>query len=421
MNPSSEQDKGSRCKETNSAFPSETLRDDTSWAGFMKHAGVSEYARNWLEEEEINSLDRLAMLDDPALTDLLKQKQVSKPLPFFQTVVVKNIHKAIRADSSDQQEPQDHRAPEPIVQADIIRAAQGIASGPAQGRNINPTMLAGAPHTGPPGIPPQPHQPTSMDDLMFGRIPDNGSHQLDDALRNIIPSHDVNQAQPPHRMGLGYHSSAAGLSIQGKHTKFLDIVDFIPFLPGYVVEKDRVQVAASAGAPLTFETAPRKPDLLDVDPHQWGMANMMLLYRLIELGQITMANLPDYMLYTKSIHHLGTMYEWGSIMMYDREYRRMQAQKKWDWGTESSYLINCHLRKKAPPPPPAAPSNQNNNKRKDSQDKGKRNKVYDKTGKEVCKNFNGGGCTYQGCRHSHVCIVCLGGHPATSHESSKNV
>ena len=139
------------------------------------------------------------------------------------------------------------------------------------------------------------------------------------------------------------------MSLQGKRVSYHDITDF---LPGHVVEKERLPLAGSLGQ-LVLETGPKKPPLHKVTLSQWNCANTSILDTLIQEGSITGRNISDYLAYTQKVNRMFDRFEWETVLLFDREYRQMQAAVGMRWGIDVRHLSDIHLRDKSTNSPQA--------------------------------------------------------------------
>ena len=138
------------------------------------------------------------------------------------------------------------------------------------------------------------------------------------------------------------------------------------------------------------------------------------MYKLMQTVALTWEDIPHYMWYTSRVHQYAIRYEWESVLVWDREYRRLQAEHDLVWGEDISHLTDCHLvdrrfstglNKQAP-----AKGKQVNHT-KTVQDP--------KSGVPICLNFNRGQCLYQNCKFKHVCSSCFGDHTVSFHDAKK--
>ena len=66
--------------------------------------------------------------------------------------------------------------------------------------------------------------------------------------------------------------------------------------------------------------------------------NMRHLNHLLCTGQLPRADIEFYLAYTTKIHEFAEKYEWSSVLNYDYNYRELQAEHKFKWGTFSPHM-----------------------------------------------------------------------------------
>ena len=71
---------------------------------------------------------------------------------------------------------------------------------------------------------------------------------------------------------------------------------------------------------------------------EWGAANCRLMHHLIQSGQLKVADIDYYLAYTAKIFDLVDKYDWNSVLDYDYQYRELQAEHGFNWGTANPYL-----------------------------------------------------------------------------------
>ena len=89
-----------------------------------------------------------------------------------------------------------------------------------------------------------------------------------------------------------------------------------------------------------------KPKLENIKPAQWVAANALILADIITTDQLEVplhTLVLDYMSYTVKIGHLANRYTWQSVILFDDEYRDLQAQNHFRWGCDSSHLSTVAL------------------------------------------------------------------------------
>ena len=145
------------------------------------------------------------------------------------------------------------------------------------------------------------------------------------------------------------------------------------------------------------------------------MANLAILYQLVRENKLKGPSLFDYLSYTTKVYQLVQRYSLISVLLYDQEYRKLQAALKFRWGTDVQHLSSIHLQARDKP---AAQGNQQ-----------KKQTVPNKLGRSsktkpdiVCRNFNSQkGCSFQDCKFKHTCIIprCKEAHSSVNHYTGK--
>ena len=201
-------------------------------------------------------------------------------------------------------------------------------------------------------------------------------------------------AAPPDLASLQRRPIASGARVflvsgGGKsQTPHYDIVDFVP---GVLCQKESLVLSGSEGK-ITFDGGPKKPRLESLTPHQFYAANSRIMYKLIETGALTDRGVVDYLGYTVKIAQLADRYVWSSVLHYDRQYRELQAELNFDWGSDCTHLHQVVLREKA-----------------QALTSGKRPStkapipIDPASNVEICLNFNRNICKLGGaCKYAHV-------------------
>ena len=323
-------------------------------------AGLSPKAIAFLETEGFTLPEHLRDLDQNSVLELL-EKDGGKSLPLRQAILIKRL--AV--------------PPTPI-------------GPPPPGKATRPA--------GPPG--PSITRPAQTIDQAFSAIlQQQQSVPAPGAARRHLPS---------------YQDPSILLQPRGKKSSALEIIDFIP---GLVTERERIEVPGTGGK-MVLETGPRKPRLKDVTPHQWGIGNARILSRLIADGTLSSSEVPDYLAYTVKVHQLALRFEWESVLMYDKEYRSLQADlDDLPWGADVGHLSTVHLLpKQAAAAVTTRPAQQSAARPKPPRKTGP---LDPKSGREICIGYNTGRCSYPGCRYLHVCSTCSADHPASEHPKNQ--
>ena len=186
--------------------------------------------------------------------------------------------------------------------------------------------------------------------------------------------------------------------------KYYDIVDFVA-----PVQREEHNVWEGEGCQLTISASTRKPSLESVSPMQWSAANLHIMFQLGNDGSLTQADTHRYLLYTLKVSELAAVYTWRSVLLYDRAYRRAQAQEGFSWGADSPHLDRIHLRHRDHPPNALktshAPSTKSTARTPGSSG-------------EICRNYLRDACGFgAACIHRHVCSLpaCGAEHPFIRH------
>ena len=202
-----------------------------------------------------------------------------------------------------------------------------------------------------------------------------------------------------------YLSSASA----GNSIKYRKIVDFLPKYNH--MSEDEIELG-----PGVFIKVGQggKRKLENVSPAQWTVANSKILAEIIasvddvEVGLLRNI-LNDYLSYTVKIGELATRFTWASVMYYDDDYRRRQAELSFRWGADSLHLSTIALKERE------ARSNGNGNSNANGkQYKAKRDNA---TPSRHCGYYNyGKDCPYDNCKFLHSCETCGKNHKKVDHD-----
>ena len=112
-----------------------------------------------------------------------------------------------------------------------------------------------------------------------------------------------------------------------------DIVDFVC---GNAEEE--IVVGGTGSHQVVLKAGPKKPKLETVSLSQWTIANLAILYKLHGESRLTGEGMLDYLSYTTKICQLVQRYNLVSVLLYDREYRKLQCAHDFRWGTDVPHL-----------------------------------------------------------------------------------
>ena len=194
-----------------------------------------------------------------------------------------------------------------------------------------------------------------------------------------------------------------------------DITDFVT---GMIEEE--VVVGGNGSQQIVLKSGPKKPKLENVTLAQWCVANNAILYRLVSESKLHLHNMLDYISYGTKICELVQRFTLLSVLLYDRNYRQLQAQNGFRWGTDVPHLQNVHLI----PRMPRSNSNQLHKGGPSQPNRAPQNPgPLTLDGRVICKLFNTkAGCHFKECRYVHQCSHngCYQAHSATTHYQGKN-
>lgn len=108
-------------------------------------------------------------------------------------------------------------------------------------------------------------------------------------------------------------------------------------------------------------------------------------------------DIQDYLSYTVKISELIETYTLMSVLSYDDQYRRLQHEYNFRWGSDSQHLHTRFLKRRevvsannSTRPPVARFSTTTSSN----------------SASPICKQYNTpNGCTWPNCKFSHICIV----------------
>ena len=211
-----------------------------------------------------------------------------------------------------------------------------------------------------------------------------------------------------------YHL-VAGKSSTG-NTKALEIVDFIGMSGKIDSEVEQIVSEIGEGNSLVLKTGGRKLKYEAITIWQWALGAIRIQDELVRLGKLpTEENKRQYLGYCCKLLELNSRFEWSSILLYDKEYRSQQARFNFPWGTEVTHLSSVQLRDKKPVFQNKKFGGKSSNQSQSSS--------YNNKKSDICRDFNKEKCTHNPCMYLHQCSVdgCNKKHPATKHESSKDL
>ena len=243
------------------------------------------------------------------------------------------------------------------------------------------------------------------------------------AVQNQSPT-VPNQVQSPVDAALNTllnqlesQEDSADQSSTGKSAgKPLLIVDHINQAQFGSVDPFEREVCTQGGAQLVLRASRQKPLPEQVSLAQWVGANARIMEKMVRSHQLqSPEEICAYLNYTAKFSDYAQVMEIPSVMIFDHEYRKRQAEKSRSWDEDDFHLSSFYLKKKEP-----ARRDQSYNHRRSSDRP--LPVVRDMNGLEICKSFNTAGCFRDICRYSHACLICkTRGHSRLQHRDNSSL
>ena len=282
-------------------------------------------------------------------------------------------------------------------------------------------------------VPPDPIQPGQSGDSEDGPIVVPKDTEMDlETLRKDPKVQEMLKLLPPGILSTLGKSSDTDQPPPGNYmykenlflqpsipVKYHDITENISLAYDCV---DEEIVTAKDGVEMVLRTAGRsaKIPLSKVSVANWNLANYNIMYKLLREGVLGHKQIPDYLGYSVKIMDFLNLFDWKSILVYDREYRKKQAAFHFKWGSDPPHLSTSLLVPKFLAKP-AEMGFQKSSYRDKVPDRKSAQPVTSR-GQIICKSFNNkGGCKYgQNCKYAHVCLIagCEKEHPQFSHNKA---
>ena len=169
--------------------------------------------------------------------------------------------------------------------------------------------------------------------------------------------------------------------------KCLEITDFVR---SNVAKSERV-LLKDGEEEIVVRGGRQRVRLESVTPAQWMGASLPIMTELLFKSDLAPAHTGSYLYYMEKISDLAYRYTWGSVLAYDQEFRRWQAQTRVQWATDNIHLAEVYLEARPKPT-------------KHGRDQRTRN-GNNPSERPVCRLFNAGKCHFGAqCRYRHVCI-----------------
>ena len=129
-------------------------------------------------------------------------------------------------------------------------------------------------------------------------------------------------------------------------------------------------------------------------------------------GKMLKKKIKDYLSYTVKVSELLESYTLISVLHYDDQYRKLQHEYKFRWGSDSQHLHTRFLKRRERP---------NLSNLTSASGTATHSSFVSPTAAPICRQFNSAlGCQWPNCRFAHICIVkgCGKPHSQTKHTLS---
>ncbi|KAL9973663.1 hypothetical protein ACROYT_G020145 [Oculina patagonica] len=109
--------------------------------------------------------------------------------------------------------------------------------------------------------------------------------------------------------------------------------------------EDEQEIGGSTGARIVLRAPRSKPKLENISLSMWVAANARIMHQLTNTGKLSgTSQIADYLSYTVKVAELLESHTLASVVIYDNEYRKLQHQYGFRWGSDSQHLhTNVHL------------------------------------------------------------------------------
>ncbi len=212
----------------------------------------------------------------------------------------------------------------------------------------------------------------------------------------------------PSGATLGQPNPATYLRQPTSSGKPLSLLKYLP--ASLNVSEHEIPIAESDGGRIVLKSGPKRPRPESLSPQQWFSANCRAIAEMIE-NQASTVDLLSYITYLVKTCDLADRFDWPSIMLYDAEYRELQARQGFPWGADMPHCQKVYLREKprSDTAPRTWPGRRPGSQRGGGTTGGRK--------MEPCRLYNVGRCNFANCIYRHVCSVpeCGQAHPQTQH------
>ena len=224
------------------------------------------------------------------------------------------------------------------------------------------------------------------------------------SLLSILSANQPSGQTTCHDNGKGLTFDPIDCTGTSASCKSSDIRDFITTMPTEGREGGSIKVGD-----VELNLVESKPKLNSVTPLQYMEASLRILREMALKDGTNLPQVLQYVGYLVKIANMGQRFQWKSVIKYDAEYPKAQAEAGFPFGADSSFMMQLFLHDR--PAADAKPSPQSNSSSRPQT-------LFDpSSGKPVCGRFNTpAGCKLPHCKFAHVCRACYGTHSINGHK-----
>ncbi len=219
--------------------------------------------------------------------------------------------------------------------------------------------------------------------------------------------------------------TCANLTDQAAKLKWRDIRDYVSVTNKMSYPNDPSGTVKIGNVELSIKD--KKIAIEGLSMSQYMEASLRIMRDMVSEDGADMATIMQYAGYLIKISHLAQAFRWDSVLRYDHAYRKHQAEMGFNWGADSSYLMQLYLKINQPQEPRSETAMA---QRLSAQARARpgqlprlagRNRFDPASGQVICQRYNGKqGCSLRGCKFAHVCITCYANHPDHAHRNLEN-
>ena len=222
-------------------------------------------------------------------------------------------------------------------------------------------------------------------------------------IMNLLQAGSGNQVQLDQTGKTLIFDPFSGGSETTHNTVYRDIRDYISLVPKHTPSNNAPEVFCIGSHEFCLKDT--RPALDGINVAQYMEASLKILREMTLKDKLSVQGMLDYVNYVIKIATMSQSFQWQSVLKYDLEYRKAQAELNFRWGADNAYLMQVLLKTDAP-----KTMKENQNTKPASVPK-VADKFDPRSGKPICRNWNKiGGCSLRNCNYAHICAICF--HPS---------